>query len=223
VIEPVNFLALAAALAGAGLVLWSRFYSQDARVRRALDGSGRVPMRDVRDGDVAKVVGALEYAGAPLTAPLSGRACACYVVIVDGSVGDEPGWGELVREERRQDFFLREPGGTRALVHTEGAQVLVVKDAHYTSGGLREPNEKLEALLFRHHPDASDWLTKTLRYREGVLEAGEQVAAAGVARWELDPDPGASGGGYREAPRRLVLDGTAAQPLVISDDPWTHA
>jgi len=65
--------------------------------------------------------------------------------------------------------------------------------------------------------------TKTLRFDEGVLEAGELVSVSGVGRWEIDPNPRAAGAGYREAPKLLVFIGSAEAPLLVSDDPDTTA
>jgi hypothetical protein len=55
---------------------------------------------------------------------------------------------------------------------------------------------------------------------EGVLEVGEAVAVLGRVGMETDPDPHASGGGYRgRAMRPVLIDLGPHEPMVISDDP----
>ncbi|HZS38442.1 MAG TPA: hypothetical protein VFF06_16520 [Polyangia bacterium] len=207
-------------LAGAvGVWAWDAFYSPDARFKRALKTLAFTPMREARDGRVNKIAGTLEYAAAPLTAPLSGRACAWYEVIVEELKG-RGGPRQILREERRQLFFLRDADGTRALVRTAHARTLLVKDANFSSGTFNDPSPVLEEFMRRHGIEPRGLLfNRSLRFREGVLEAGERVVAAGVARWEADADSGSVGGAYRETPRRLVLDGSEKAPLLISDDP----
>ena len=62
-----------------------------------------------------------------------------------------------------------------------------------------------------------------MRYREGVLGAGETVAVVGTGRWERDPDESPrAGAGYRDAemPKRLVLQAPEdGSPLLLSDEP----
>lgn len=50
------------------------------------------------------------------------------------------------------------------------------------------------------------------RLLEGVIRAGDEVAVVGTARWEVDQD--GVGGGYREAPKRLVLE-----HCIVSNEP----
>jgi hypothetical protein len=50
------------------------------------------------------------------------------------------------------------------------------------------------------------------RVREGVIRGGDEVAVVGTARWEIDQT--GAGGGYREAPKRLVLE-----HCIVSNDP----
>jgi hypothetical protein len=207
----------------AGLV-WQHFFNADARIKRALRGVARTAMRDVRDGAVGKVVGTLAYVGEPLVAPLTRRTCAYYLVLVEAwrSTGRSGYWAQIVREERRQDFALRDADGTRALVHIADARVSVVRDASFTSGTFKDPTPELEAFMSARGLTTRGWVfNKSIRYMEGVLEAGESIAVGGLARWEPDPDPGATGGAYREAPKRLVLAGSSQLPLLISDDAST--
>ena len=67
------------------------------------------------------------------------------------------------------------------------------------------------------------WIfNRTLRYRECVIRAGEEVVAFGCGRWEPDPHPdGRAARGYRDAPMRLVLDACNPKlPVMVSNDPF---
>jgi hypothetical protein len=227
-------------IGGIGFAAW--WFDRDRRIKRELKRLPVTPIKDVRDGELRKVVGRLRPVGETVVAPISGRACAYYFVEVQelrGS-GRSRRWVVVAREEDARDFLLEDEGG-RALVRTGrdlhahpqirgvplrqrliSMTVAVVKDRSYDAGIFKDPPAALEAFLARHGVSTKGWLfNRTLRCREGVLEEGEAIAAAGVGRWEPDPDPGGVGGAYREAPRRLVLEAAGNVPLFVSDDPST--
>ncbi len=85
---------------------------------------------------------------------------------------------------------------------------------------LDDPTQAEEAFLARHGKLGTGWfLNKTLRYKEGILEAGEGVAVLGRGTLEPDPDGVARAAGYRSGPpMRLQMRGTLQEPLRISDD-----
>jgi hypothetical protein len=56
-----------------------------------------------------------------------------------------------------------------------------------------------------------------MRYREGIVARGVEVAVLGRARWERDPE--GAGGDYRAQPRRLVLEAPEGGELVVSTEP----
>jgi hypothetical protein len=204
-----------------GLVFAGIWFNRDARIKRALKQARRTPIADVKDGQVTKVVGRLTFIGEPLVAPLTGRTCAYYLVVVEQyrSYGRSGKWVQIVREERRQDFLL-DDGSARALVRMGDAQVAIVSDANFKSGVFKDATPVLDAFLARHGRQSQGWLfNKQIRYREGVLEPHEDIAVGGIGRWEPDPDPGAAGGSFREAPRRLRLQPAGGLPLLVSDDP----
>lgn len=153
---------------------------------------------------------------APLVAPLSGRPCAYYEAVVEENT--TKGWRTRVRESQGQDFLVEDDAGTARVIMRD-ARVNLVDDAHFVSGILAEPTPTLEAFLHRNGERSTGWFfNKNLRYREGVLEAGELVSVLGHGSREPDPDPRAAMGGYRESAMRLVLSARPDTPLQISDD-----
>lgn len=208
-------VAILAAIAIAGA-----FFSHDARVKRALRKAPLATTRTFPPNTVATVQGTVSLQGAPLVAPLSGRACTYYEAIVEEyrSSGKNGSWYPIIREQHGQDFLLDDGQGT-ARVIMAGASVALVKDAHFRSGMFQDATPALDEFLARHGRQSQGWLfNKNLRYREGVLEPGEIVAVCGAGVHEPDPDPRSATGGYREQPMRLVLAGRADAPLYVSDD-----
>jgi hypothetical protein len=175
-------------------------------------------LRNVRDGEIVRLVGKLGGVPELLVAPLTRRPCAHYQVTVEEE--DRNGRSrEIFRETRLQDFQLVDPSGARSMVYTDHALFLVKPQATIHSGTLLPaPSKELEefaaargiqlrGVFFRH----------ALVFRETVLLEGTLIAVGGTARWEPDPEPGSAG--YRETPMRLVLVGGSSEPLIISDDP----
>jgi hypothetical protein len=181
-----------------------------------------VPIRDLSDGAVARVTGRIEHVRPALVAPLSGRSCACFHLLVE-QVGPPgalvPSWSTVVDAMTPAEFLIRDATGA-VLVRPTASTLLLVKDYHELSSPRDEPSAALKEFLARHgRSDAvvSDSWTRIL---EGVLEAGERVAVLGRVRMEPDPDVRAIGGSYRARAMRTVLaEPGASEPMLISDDP----
>jgi hypothetical protein len=214
VIEAVALVGAAAVTLT--IVTVSRFLGREARLARTIRKMPSTAMAAARDGRVCKIVGVLEPIE-ELGAPITLRACACWEVTVEGAEG-RSGWSQLAREDGRRNFLLRD-GDQRALVRVEGARLWFGKDYEFTSGTFVDPDPttRFEEFMKEHHIATRGWVfNKQLRCREGVLARGQPVAVVGLARWEPDPDA-ASGGAYREAPQRLVLEAGGDLPLVVTN------
>jgi hypothetical protein len=189
-----------------------------AAFQRQLTAAPLQTTAEFPENTVGAVQGALRYLGdAPLVAPLTGRPCAYYEVIVE-QPGLGEGWEEVIRESQGQDFLLEDDGGL-ARVRVQDCEVRIFQDAHFRTGLLNEATPELETFLAKHGRTSTSWsFTKSMRFREGVLEEGETVAVCGYGTREVDPDPRAATGGYRDNALRLVLSARSDQPLLISDD-----
>lgn len=221
------FGAMAVLLPASVAILYSvHRRRKEQRLRRALQDAPRVKVREVKEGQVVKVVGRLTYAGEPLSAPVSGRTCAAWHAEVWVSGGqDEMTIPERIEDQRTQDFLLTDGTGT-ALVRPAFADLVIKQDARFRSGTFHSATPRLEAFLSRHGQSSmgTGWHTKDIDYREGVLEEGEFVAVLARGRWEIDPHPGSSGerAGYRGEARRLVLVPPAGARMILSDHPDTR-
>jgi hypothetical protein len=181
----------------------------------------RLPMTPpgrAADGSVGKLAGALEFVGEPLTAPLTARVCACFLLTVESGDERRGGWTEIWREEERRPFVLRDASGAGALVRADHARLLLAKDVEARSGIFEPPTAQLADFLDARGIRTRGWVfNRQLRVREAVIAPGQRVAAVGVARWESSADPGATGGAYREPPRRLVVAAGSERALIITN------
>jgi hypothetical protein len=209
---------IAVSLIVCGLI-W--YYSDEQKTKRAILSTPRVRLRDATEGAVAKVMGRVEYLTDPLTAPFSGRSCAYYLVTVQEyrSQGKSGSWVTIIRESDGVDFLINDGTG-KARVVNQLLKVVAVKDATYNSGTFHDAPPHLEAFLNKHGQKSTGWLfNKSLRYEEAIFEAGERLAVVGQIRFEHDPGAVPEGSGYRETPRRAVIDAPPTGLILASDDP----
>lgn len=203
-IVAVAIFVVAAAIIGALFV-----FTDERALRQRLIKAPRKAIADVQKNEVVKIVGRLELEGEPLHAPLSGRECALFDVLVREKRGRGNSWYTVIRETRMREFFVADDSG-RARVRMSRVEVLVVRDEHQDSGFLDDATPEQEAYLARHGQYTEGVImNRTLRYEEGVLEEGEMVAVLGRARWETV-----------DGEERLVMEAIDSQnALVASDDP----
>ncbi|MCU4175659.1 hypothetical protein [Carboxylicivirga sp. N1Y90] len=202
------------------IVLVSVFYNKKAIIKRKLKKAPLKRISSFKDGELAKLVGKVEFVEEALKAPLSGRECAYYHIRVEQQVssGKSSHWKTIVDEVVANKFVIRE-GNEAAFVHSTKVKSHVVEDRKYRSGFLNDASEKLEAYLNRHGLESENFLglNKTIRYREGILEKGEKIAVLGTGKWtdasQLDlPD-------YYG--RVLYMSSRDDQQVYLSDDPET--
>ena len=194
------------------------YFTPDARIKRALRRARATTIAAAGDGQIVKIVGTVRYGQRTVKSPLTDRTCTLYSVVVDDT-GRSPAT-EVVREDFGADFCV-EDGSGLALVRIGDVAptVVLVKDREFITTPIDSDAVIERFMTSRGHSLRGHLFLKSLRAREGVLEAGERVAVCGLARWMADPD--AAGGSYRETPKRLVLEGSESLPLLLSDDPKT--
>jgi hypothetical protein len=192
------------ALAGFGFAyLAQRFWPTERnRLRRLLMKHPRTLIGEVRDGKAVRLVGRLRLSLPPLSAPVTGKSCAYYFLRI--LEVDRESVREIERLDNRLDFTI-EDGSGRALVRVDNAR-FVARIAE------TDRSERLDVLeRFRLSRRGQ------LILQESLVCPDDEVTVVGTARWEIDPKLEAES--YREAPRRLVLEATAARPMHITNDP----
>jgi hypothetical protein len=218
-VGPFIALAAVALLTTAGQVFWP---SRTKRINRTLAAQPRARVQEAHG--TVRLTGRVRRTGEPLYAPLSGRRCVAYEMFIyerlrPGGVGMS-GWHRFVEQRQVDPFVVADESG-EARVDTSGPfRLALVHDRIGTTGGFgpypgthRELGQFLESVGVETRGWLGFW--KVFHYREGVIEEGELVSVGGACTREVDPtgdraDP-------RSPPERLVLHGTEALPLLISD------
>jgi hypothetical protein len=224
-------VVVAAVIIGALVVIGlATYFSRDARLRRAMKAVPLSTIAGATEGARVRIVGRVLARDRVLRGPLSHRECVAFRVLVETrrQSGKSSHWVKTIDEHQEVDFVLEDETG-RARVESRGSDFLIVLDHSDSSGFLNDASPELEAFLSERGHQSTSFLgmNKTMRYREGALETGEQIAVVGLAHWEDDPEAGAidtGGGGFRDAVRkkRLVLTASEGAALHASDDQATH-
>lgn len=213
---PVIAVGTLAAFAGAR---W--FFGREQRLKRRIKQLPLSSIAQTPERQDVRVTGRLAYLGdrAPLEAPLSGRPCAAWRVVVRerrGS-GKNKRWVTILEESDSRDFGLEDESG-RAIVDGTLVELALDFDRKGGSGLFSGPSPYLEQFLHeRGIPTRGIVFGKTLDYREGALEAGETVTVAGSGTWENDPTQ--RGKGYRDVGKLLRVGAMSDGNLLATDDP----
>ncbi|MFB6319611.1 hypothetical protein [Saccharicrinis sp. FJH54] len=197
-------------------------FSKKAIVKRKLKKTKSRPILSFNSGETAKISGKIEIVGEALQAPLSGRKCAAYMVLVEQKVsnGKSTHWRTIIKEEKACRYVIRD-GYKCAWVNHNNCKSYIVQDKNYRSGLWNDATPELENFLNLHGYKSENilGLNKTVRYKEGVLENGERVAVAGKGEWKFSNLVGIPD----EYDRLLVFDSANGHPVYLSDDPDTFA
>ncbi len=201
-----------------GSIIYGYYFSRKGVVRRKLNKVPLITIANFKDDQVAKVCGIAKFVKAPLVAPLSGRACTHYRIVVEErrSSGKSSSWHTIIESEQSSNFLIKD-GSHYALLDRKNRKSYLVPDAKYNSGFLNDPTPELESFLnmHGHKSEGLFGMNKTIRYREGVLEEGEQVAVTGRGRWmdasQFNLDLGIE--------KVLVLVAPEGEEIYLSDDP----
>ncbi len=183
--------------------------SSKLRSENPFNSTPRVPITQADIGEVVKLSGDLRYAKrTPLTAPLTGRPCAGYQVVVEelrSTGGSYLGWDTVVEEGEIIDFWIEDDTG-EAFVQVDDPSVLLSLEKHFSSGTVEEITPDLKSFLAKHNIKHKGLLLeKDIHYAEGLLEQGEEIAVIGV----LAKDPETN---------RLIVRASEEQPLLITNE-----
>lgn len=223
--DRVWLLALAFAVAFVGICLWYLF--RRSRVADALGSAPCVDIGALREGATARVQGTLEaHEGDVLVAPVSGRRCAAYEVVVEeqrepkrheAEWGGGPLWRPLVEEKRAVPFEVGDATG-RVLVRPTRLELGTRTEWKADPSNLPPGTaERLDALLARHRV-ARRSPGSLVQYRERAIAFGDTVAVLGQARLERRSPPEGDRGGEDRHQQRLVIEPPAGAALRMSNE-----
>lgn len=210
-------------MAGLGLLVAAHFENREAPLKRRMR---KLPLADsianTPENQDVRVSGTLHYVEGkePLIAPLTGRPCAAWHVLVGRRAGVSQEWDPLAEDQNSIDFIL-EDGSGRALVSGANISMMLSLDFSTKPG---PASERLEAFLRErppatpaYAPASTDFpIPNELFAHEGILELGETVTVAGSGSFVNDPRAQA---GYRGGGQLFRVEALADGELLASDDP----
>ncbi len=202
------------------IIIISSFFSKKAKIKRKLKKAEFKNIGNFKEGEIAKIVGNVEFVDDPLIAPLSKRKCAYYYIHVEKKVssGKRSHWKTIIEEELSCKFLIRD-GSNYAFINDQKRKCYIVQDKSFSSGFLNDATDHLENFLRSRGYESEGFLgfNKTLRYKEGILESEEEIAVFGKGKWKYAEQ--------LELPKkyRRVLEITSSEgvPIYLSDDPDT--
>ncbi|MBK3518212.1 hypothetical protein [Carboxylicivirga marina] len=196
------------------------FFSKKAIIKRKLKKAELKKLSQFRNGDTAKIVGQVELVDQALTAPLSGRKCAYYYAHVEQEVssGKNSRWKTLIEEEVSGEYLIRD-GSECAYISSKHVKSYIVQDRKFRSGFMNDASQALERYLNNKGYESENMLgfNKTLRYKEGILEAGETIAVFGCGQWKSASELGLP----EELGQVLAINDPDEGTVYLSDDPDT--
>ncbi len=194
----------------------AHYFSAEQKMIRTFKRIPVVPIQDATSGQEIRILGTVQVDAEEFVAPFTQRNCVYYEAIVEEQT-DGSTWTEILRESRCTSFIVQDKTG-RALVRNEKLNIKLHKDAEFTSGFLDDASASHEAFLARHgQKSVGRIFNRTLRYREGVFQRDEFIAVLGRIRWEHDPDPQQAGKGYRDVPKRAIMEPLESGEVWASD------
>jgi hypothetical protein len=172
-IDRLGVFAGLAAVAGPALFAGG---FKDLRLRRLIQNTPTSRIRSAAMGlvEVNGVIGCRSM----VSAPFSGRACACWNVDI-AIRGRRNSWTIVHRATSGHPFFLHDETGV-ALVFPYGADCRVHFGVEEVCAGISLP-ECYSSYLATLGPQQYLWRLGALRFRERVLEEGAQVYVLGTA------------------------------------------
>ena len=136
------------------------------------------------------------------------------------SNGKNSYWDTLVKEEKIQEFFLEKNGDFAIVRPSQNPKNYIshlVVDKKANSGTFNDPTPEFNALLKQYNIDSEGFFgfNKSLRYSEAIIEIGEQITVAGIAKWKSLKEP-IEGYSYSKI---AELESSDKQKLIITDLP----
>jgi len=204
------------------IIIISFYFNDKQIIKRALSKLPFKNVTNIRTNEYTKLYGKALHVKEPLIAPYSERKCIFYQIKIEQKVssGKSTRWKTLVEEERFHEFFLQNNGDlviVKPSKHPKNYKCFLVKDKKQRSGTFNDASPRFEGVLNRYNINSINWLgfNKTLRYEEGIIEIGEHIVVAGIAKWKALSEP------IPEYPYSKIaeLEGDVKQKLIITDLP----
>jgi E3 Ubiquitin ligase len=168
------FYATLGLVAGPGM-FWRSF--RDMRMRRLIQNTPASRIRSMAMG-LVEVNGHVAPRSV-VTAPFSGKPCAYWEVDV-ATRARRNAWSVVHRNASGHPFYLSDDTGT-ALVYPQGSRCTIQYQVEEECSGLALPDCYADYFRDQHLGMSTLWRMGALRFRERLLEEGQQVYVLGSA------------------------------------------
>jgi hypothetical protein len=186
------------------------------RVRRRHRRAMPIAIGDLPENQLGLITGEVTATEALVTAPLSGRACVYYAVIVQHL--HDRRWEVVINERRGTGFALTDRTG-RAVVEPSNAELALCFDYGESAGWLDRTTREQEAILARHGVTRSGGLLdKRLRFREAIIEVGGRISVIGAGIREISGIAGGETDYRSNVPTQIRIANSADAPLSLVDE-----
>lgn len=206
-----------------GRVVYSDFLSREARVKRRLAGRARVSIGEAQEG-LVRLTGSAQAIGELLRAPVSQRPCVAFQIVA--RMRDRSGpWKTVMQLEGVCPFILADMSGQAVIDTAAGpSSMSLVPNRRGSSSAFRPDHADLRIVraLLRSRDIETETVFGRERgvwFTEAALLPGTNVSVSGCCAREVALD--GERAGYRDVPQRLIVQGTAEEPLLISN--WREA
>ncbi|NND63168.1 MAG: hypothetical protein HKN48_08220 [Flavobacteriaceae bacterium] len=184
---------------------------------RELKKSKAESISKIQSGDYVKLKGNALKVIEPLVAPISGRECIFYQVLIEKK-GSKNSWHKVVDATETQDFFLGQQGEmvmVKMDIPRSETQIYLEKDNVQNSSTFAEPSQRMLDYLEKNGASHKNILgfNRRMRYKEGIIAIDEKIVIKGIAQWKSLKQPIE---GYSFS-KILSLTGTKDQKLIITD------
>jgi hypothetical protein len=126
-----------------------------------------------------EIAGRITKGKSTLKAPMSGKRCVYYSFVVTEGSGGQEHERVLIRDEKRIRCSIYDGTGS-ADIDLNRVKLLLDNERHETSGILNSASSELEATLKKYKKTSKGWVfNKSLKYKETVLEVGDEIYALG--------------------------------------------
>lgn len=200
-------------------VITAYYFSPKNTIIRAFKKNRKRAINSISENEYVKVIGKAKPIKTPLVAPLSGRLCVYYQVVVEAKGNKH--WRRIINDIKTQDFFI-ETNTEMAIIKAAAIEqntctCYFVKDFKKNSGFKTQVPDKLEAYLKTHQKKTRSvfGVNKTIRYTEAIIALNEKIGVKGIAKWKSLKQPIV---GYTYS-KILTFEGSKKQKLLITDEP----
>lgn len=178
------------------IIALSYYFNKKNTMIRALKKIPLKPKNGIKSNSLIKIHGKALHIKQPLIAPLSNRKCVFYDFKIQKRVnsGKNTRWKTIISETKIQDFFV-EHNGEYIIIqpknNPKNYKCYLTIDEKTSSGTFNDPTPKVEKLLENYKIKSTSFFgfNKSLRYLEGVIEIGEHITVAGIAKWKTFSEP----------------------------------